>query len=197
MGFKHSLIVVLALAAGAFAQQTLNYHGWGDTAAINGFRADSFKISRTFVNTNGENKLLMLAYDDTTLAGRVNDTLVAEVGYQLGQAFYSLSGAYDTTWTSCIPIDTINALSGSKRYDHDKYNAAANWTLDANDLPVRTRGVIDTLVPTGSVAWMGFTPYWSPFIRFYIKGLTGNGAVNFVKARFCFLQRAWSYVRQQ
>jgi hypothetical protein len=174
----------------------LNWAGW-DTCKITSWKSDSFRVCKTMNLANAEDKLLVFVYSDTVRAARKIDTVVAEVGYQLGAPILNLVGKNDTVWTNCIVIDTVNSIAAGKRYDPKKYGGAAAWALDGTtDLSTRPHGQVDTTVGTESSAMMlPFIPYWAPYIRFYIKGLTGNTDDGFVRARFIFMQRKYVNVR--
>lgn len=189
-----SMLILLVIWAVVPAQTALNFKGFGDTAQIVKFKADSLKFTKAFTNTNGENKMLCFVYDDTNAVARENDSCVAEIGYQLGAAYYNLSGTFDTSWSACIPIDTSTS---SKRYNPNLRNTTAMWQLDgATDLPIRTHGGVDTTFGTSESAMIiPFIPNWSPYIRFYVKGLTGTRVGGWVKCRFIYLQRGWVYTR--
>jgi hypothetical protein len=200
-----SLLGVLVLAGGVFAQTNLNWRGMGDTAQIVGWKGTALKFTKAFNLTNGENKLLAFIFDDTLNHGRVNDSCVAEIGYELGAPMNTLAGKLCTLWTNKIPLDTCNSRTANKRYNPDTTVAASQWTI-SGDLPVRTFGMIDTTlgnyetdstsVYASSGMWIGFSPYWSPFIRFYLQGITGNQATAYIKARIVFEQRNYVKVGQ-
>jgi hypothetical protein len=196
--FLRSLIVLFSVVGIVNAQTTLNLMGLGDTAQITKFAYDTFRVSKTMDLTKAENKLLVFVFDDTINAGRSRDSVVCEVGYQMGAPIISLSGVRCTSWTNCIVIDTCNTLTASKRYDPSKYGGAAAWYLyDQFEMPIRPHGQIDTIIGTTSSAMvLPFTPFWAPFVRFYVKGMTGN-AHTFIRAKFIFEQRGYVNVRNQ
>lgn len=180
------------------AQNIVNYSGYKDTCNINTFRADSFKLTKAFDFTQNENKELKFIFDDSLHSGRANDSVAAEIGYELGSPTMSTTGVYCTTWTSPIVLDTINTLTAGKRYDPDKYVAATAWPLDrTTELNVRPKGMIDTtLGSASSCISLPIIPFWRPLVRFYVKGLTGN-CNTFIICRFDFTQRKFSSVRNQ
>lgn len=196
MRILKSLLSALLLVGAVSAQNSvLNWKGY-DTATISTFRADSFKVSKTMNLTNAENKQITFVYDDTANAGRAIDTVVCEIGYQLGYPIINLSGLQDTAWSNCIVIDTINSVAVSKRYNPLKYGGAAAWPIDpATETSTRPRGQIDTTIGTSSsAAVIPFLPLWSPYVRFYVKGLSGNTA-HLIKSKWIFEQRAYINVR--
>lgn len=195
---RNFLLLSLFIVGAASAQIQLNFAGF-DTANCLTFKADSFRVSKPFVFSNAENKLLVFIYDDTTQAGRVLDTLVAEVGYQMGAPVYNLLNKLDTVWTNTVALDTINSITASKRYNPEKYGQAASWALyDQFETSIRPHGQIDTTIGTSSSAiFLPINPQWSPYVRFYIKGLTGNSSAAFLKAKWVFLQRKWINTRNQ
>jgi hypothetical protein len=176
----------------SIAQTNLNWKGYGDTATINAMKGTALFVSKAFNMTNAENKLLCVLFDDTVNTGRKTDTVYASVGYQLGSPLVNIAGSYDTIWTNFIPLDTIDSRTAAgKQYD-PALGSTSMWTMGTDDLPVRIHGSIDTtLGTTSSGLWCGFSPYWSPLIRFYMKGITGNQATTYVKGKFVFIQRAY------
>ena len=192
---KHFLLLALSLFAIVNAQTDLNWSGYNDTAVITGFKYDSLRITKAFNNTNAENKLLIFVFDDTLNAARSGDSVACEVGCQLGVLFKNLLGNIDTLWTNNNFLDSCNTHTASKRYDPSKYAGAPIWYTDANDQVTRQHGQIDTTIGTTSSAmFIPFTTYWAPYIRFYLKGITGN-AHTAIKARLIFTQRNYIMVR--
>jgi hypothetical protein len=192
-------LAILVMAAVSFGQTTpLNWRGY-DTCAITNFKADTFRVCRTLNFSNIENKALLFVYDDTSVAARKLDTCVAEIGYQLGTPFPNLAGANDTLWSNCIVLDTVSSLTASKRYDPKKYGGAPAWGFDASlEQNLRPHGQIDTTIGTSSSGMyipIPQVPYWSPYGRFYIHGLTGNTGT-FLKSKFYLIQRASVNVKQ-
>jgi hypothetical protein len=194
---KKSLFSIILLLAviGLQAQTSLNWKGF-DTCELIKFKADTFRLSKTFILSNAENKLLALIYDDTANAGRVHDSMSAEVGYQLGAPIVSLIGKLDTLWTNKIVIDTINSQTSNKCYDPKNKAGAASWGLsDAQEISIRPHGQIDTTIAiSSSGVFLPFAPFWSPYIRFYLKGMAGNGGT-FIRGKFVFEQRGWIYTK--
>jgi hypothetical protein len=193
---KRILSIVLAAAFAVSAQNNLNWNGF-DSSQIATFRADSLKFSKPFILSNAENKLLVIVYDDTANAGRNGDSVKASVFYQLGSPIITGDKTYDTVWTNCIPLDTIAALTTANYYNPLTATGATIWSLDAStDLATRPHSQVDTTLGTSSSAlWVGFTPYWSPYIRFGLKGLTGNKVGRFIPTRIYFAQRKYVNVR--
>jgi hypothetical protein len=195
-----SCLLVLLFAGIVSAQSNgvaLNWKGW-DTCNITKFCYDTFRLSKPMNFTNAENKLLILVYDDTMNAGRASDSLNCEIGYQIGAPIISLTGKNDTSWTACIVLDTINTLTASKAYNPSAYGVAANWALDRTmEQSIRVGGQIDTTIGTTSSAiTIPILPFWAPYVRFYVKGLTSN-AHTFIRAKFVFEQRGYVNVRNQ
>jgi hypothetical protein len=188
--------IVLALVAVVSAQGNLNWKGW-DTSTVTSFKTTALFISKCMNFTNAEDKMLVFVYDDTMNSARATDSVAAEVGYMLGSPIANLSGALDTAWSTAIIIDTINSQTASKRYDPVKYGGSAAWGIDGNGFSTRAHGQIDTTIgTTSSAVFMPFNPIWSPFCKFYLKGLTGN-AGTFIRAKLIFIQRGWVNVRNQ
>ena len=188
-------IALLLYVLAPSAQTALNWKGY-DTCNLIKFKADTFRLSKTFILTNAENKLLVIVYDDTNNAARVNDSFSAEIGYQLGAPVITLTGILDTQWTNKIVLDSVNSQTASKRYDPLKYGTVPAWGLnDQYEMSIRPHGQIDTTIGSSSSAlFEPFTPFWAPYIRFYVKGLTGN-AGTFIRGKFIFEQRGWVYTK--
>jgi hypothetical protein len=189
-----SLLVLVGLC---FSQSNLNWKGW-DTAQIVTFKADTLRLTKTFVSSNGENKALVVIADDTSNAGRNLDSIKFHFGYQLGYPVKGLTGVDDTAWTNGIPLDTFDMRTAGNYYHPDKLTGSAIWTLDATtDMPVRKHLQVDTsMTALGSAMVVPFTPYWSPYIRFFLKGLTLNKVTQFLLVRVVFEQRGYINVRQ-
>jgi hypothetical protein len=185
------LFSVLACVLAVSAQTNLNWKGYGDTASIAGWKGTTLVISKPFPMTNAENKLLCVIFDDTANAGRVADTVYSEVGYELGSPIINLLGNLDTIWTNKIPLDTIDTrAAAAKQYNPALGLASKQWTIGTDDLPVRPHGAIDTtLGTTSSGIFIPFSPYWAPFCRFFIQGISGNQATTYVKGKFVLIQR--------
>jgi hypothetical protein len=192
---KIVLLVLLAVLS-VSAQNNLNWNGY-DSAQISTFRADSLKFTKPFVLSNAENKLVCVVYDDTSNAGRNGDSVMAAIFYQLGTPVLSFVGVIDTAWSNCIPIDTITGLTTANYYNPLTATGATKWALDAStDLATRPHSQSDTTISTSSSSLMaGFTPYWAPYIRFGIKGITGNKVGRFIPMRLFFAQRKYVNVR--
>jgi hypothetical protein len=192
---KQFLLLVLSLFIVVSAQTDLNWSGYNDTAVITGFKYDSLRITKAFNFTNAEEKLAIFIFDDTANAARINDSVACEIGVQTGVPFRNLSNLMDTLWSNNCPIDTCNTLTANKRYDHKKYAGAPIWVIDEASNPIKPRGQIDTTLGTSSSAMLiPFVNYWAPYVRFYLKGLTGN-AHTAIRARIIFTQRNYSMVR--
>jgi hypothetical protein len=193
-----SLLSVLLFVTFANADFSLNWKGY-DTCNVTKFAFDTFRVCKVMNFTNAENKLLVYVFDDTANAGRNNDSVVCEIGYQLGAPVITLTGLQDTAWTNCIVLDTINTLTASKRYSPLKYGGAESWALDRSvETSIRPVGQVDTTIGTTSgAAFIPIAfPFWAPYVRFYVHGLTGNSHT-FIRAKMVFEQRQWINVRNQ
>lgn len=197
---KMLLSIVAIMAVHSFGQTYfVNWRGL-DTCKITNFRADTFRLTKTMNFSNIEHKAVMFVYDDTTVAARKNDTCVCEIGYQLGSPLFNLMGTSDTIWSNCIVLDTVNSLAASKRYNPSKYGGAPAWVFDAAvEQNVRPHGQIDTTLGTSSSGIfipIPPQPYWAPYGRFYVKGLSGNLGAAMLKARITLIQRMAANVKQ-
>jgi hypothetical protein len=193
------IAVLLSVAFVANAQTNVNYKGYGDTAQILTFKADSFKQTKAFNLTNAENKVLILNIDDTTNAGVSGDSIKCAIGYRFGFPLPALNGSMDTAWSGLIPLDTCDIVGATGLYSHLTYSGTI-WSLDATtDLSQRPHSaVMSTGKGTAATAYMviPFTPPWGAYIRFYVKGLTGNKIGATIKTRVTFEQRGWIPVKQ-
>jgi hypothetical protein len=199
--FKKSLFILFAVV-GLVSAQHINWTGLSDTGSFPNFKKDSLKISRAFL-CNNENHVALFMFSDTVNAGKASDSVNVEVGYQMGAPVRTLAGVYDTVWTNFIVLDTINTLSipNSGEYNPNIYGQQPNWAYTSSDkfggYPTRVVGQLDTTVTGQSVAL--FTPFemfWTPFIRFYAKGLAKNCGT-FMIARVIYCQRLYNNVRNQ
>jgi hypothetical protein len=188
-------VILLAFAACSYAQTNVNFKGYGDTAQITAFKADSFKQTKAFNLTNAENKCLIVALDDTSNAGISGDSIACEIGYRFGVPTRTLAGELDVVWSGPIPVDTCDITAGTGLYDSDSYTGTP-WTIDlSNDISARPQAAVDTTLGEATMI-IPINPPWGAYIKFYIRGLTGNKIGSFVKVRFTFEQRGWVPVKQ-
>jgi hypothetical protein len=190
-------ILAFAFVASFAGTNISNWTGLSDSCIINTFRADSIKFTKAFNYGDFENKLAVFVFDDSLHAGRANDSVVCEIGYQTGVPVRSTAGVYDTTWTYLQPLDTISTLVSNRMYDPSKYNASAPvWDLDPSQgVNVRPSGMIDTTIGGASSAVTApQLPFYYPLGRFYVRGMTGNCGT-FIRCHFEFTQRIYAGVR--
>jgi hypothetical protein len=174
----------------------LNWKGWGDSTSIPTFSSTNFAVTKAFNITNAENKTLLVIADDTSSAVRANDSINFAFGYELGTPFQLLDKTNDTIWSNMIPLDTFN-MATANYYNPNTGTGAAAWVLDASaDKPTRPHLQIDTTLYNGTSGMtIGFSPYWAPYIRFYVRGLTGNKVGRYLKVRMFLMQRAYINTR--
>jgi hypothetical protein len=182
------VISFLALAF-VVSAQVPNYKGFADTAIFAKFGKDTLFVSKPFYLANPDNSAnLILVYDDTGYAARKNDSMLCEIGYQLGSSVMDLSGTRDTVWTATKMIDTVDGTTPTGR--GKMFDPKVNKTLQY------TPGAIDTSIGTSySAQWSIFTPGEGPLIKFVAHGLEGTHHASTVKAEFIFIQKAFSYTR--
>ena len=197
---KKGILLVLMAVGLCSAQSNLNWKGQ-DTAQFVNFRADSFFLFKSTFMSNGERISVVVVADDTSAAGRGSDSLKFIVGFQLGHLIYGMNSVkYDTAWTNRIAVDTFNSLTAANFYNPYKGTGATPWATNASDIYLRTRGQLDTTISTSATAlivpFFRENLYWAPYIKFYIKGLTGNKVGAPIKGYVSFQQRAYINVRQ-
>lgn len=185
--------LLLSLTIASQAQSNINWRGFGDTAAIGTFRADSLKFTKAFNASNGEQKTVIVAAEDTSSAGRGSDSIRFAYGYQVGTPMYTIGGVYDTMWSNGIVIDTFNNLIAGNRYNPNALTGAGKWLVDTlTDLPITAYRQIDTVSSaSSSLQWRAIVPPWAPLIRFYFRGLTGNKIGRHIVLRCYLMQRKY------
>lgn len=188
---KKALLFLMLFAVVASAQ---NYRGYSDSAMVKRFGKDTVRITKPFLLSNADSKnVLIFQFDDTAYAGRITDSVLAEIGYQLGypiSGFYGTAWHYDTMWSAVTMLDTVDATSAAGRAK--MYNPAYKTAM-----PQFSINAIDTVIDTSASAILvPFTPNFAPYIRFYIHGLEGTHHASTVKGMFIFEQKLWTGSRQ-
>jgi hypothetical protein len=206
---KNLIVSLLLFVVVAYGQSNLNYRGYGDTANITTFAANSLFVSKAFIMSNGEGNVLLFNVKDTTNADRVADSaglyldsVKCEIGIEYGSPFKNLSGKMDTVWTFGMTLDTCDLIDSAKAYNPLKMIGGTRWPLDsATGVSIRKRVQVDTTINDSSqciaIPFVSPANRWFPYVRFFTKGLTGNKVGAFLRARFTYLQRAFTSVRQQ
>jgi hypothetical protein len=184
---------LLSVAIICQAQSNLNWRGYGDTAAIANFKADTLRFSKAFNLTNGENKAVLIHAEDTANAGRGGDSINFYYGYQLGFPNYTVTGMYDTTWTQAMPIDTFSTRTAARFYNPNALTGAAFFSVDSTTDAINSlyHGVDTSSSGSNSYQWHSFVPQWAPLIRFYFKGISQNRIGKFVRVRVNLYQRKY------
>jgi hypothetical protein len=172
---RRFLFVLLACIA-AIAAPVLNWSGVTDTTIAGTFRADSFFVGKAWPLTDGENTILYLLADDSSVVGYSIDTLRIEWGYQVGWPKKFPSG-WGTAWSGLIVVDTLDTLS-TAQICPSSYSATARYTTDLTDGSIDlSGGYVDTCSFSGwQLQWQPISPPWGTYIRQWFKGLTGNSA---------------------
>lgn len=159
------------LAFSAVFGESVNFQGFGDTANIATFKADSLKYSKAFPLGDGEKLVVVALSSDTSAAGFASDSIKYAWGYQLGDIVLNASGRQDTTWRAAVAVDTMDLSSP---------------------------GDVDTSYVTGFAVQSRYvTPGWSVVLRFWCQGLTGNELGTFLRQRFALVKRDYQAVRSR
>jgi hypothetical protein len=187
------LLVVMAIMASA--SEPANYSGFGDTATIVNFRADSLKRSRAFQWSSWEQKDIAILFNDTATAGFIGDSVAFYYWIEVGRPIAKRGGTLDTVWRACMVIDTIKMTAA---------NAAdsARFTISIPQMQVdgsyyERFGYIDT-VNVSSWAYNSHNVVgdWGTLMRVGFKGITGNRTGGgFVPVVVSVGQRAYMPVR--
>lgn len=190
---KH-LLLILAFACLGYSQ-TLNWTGYGDTANIADFRADSTKYTKAFPLSQWENLRLDVLFDDTSAAGRGSDSAKFYYWLEYGHEALSLANAKDTVWSKQDPVvvDTIDALTAG--------NFSATSRVLASDgtysYPLKTIDTLSFAVGGGSLQSRNFPQDWDVYVRVGFKGLTGNNKDAMLKLRASIVRRQVNNVRSK
>jgi hypothetical protein len=186
--FSKLSALLLIVVISSFGQ-VINWTGLNDTAIITGWNGTEVAVTKAFNSAIYEDKYAVLIFNDTMNADRADDSLHAEVGYQLGTPVKLPTGTLDTTWTAGNVIDTVNNRTDGKRYDPDLVSGVSWEVSYGTDFNTRQQGQVDTTLADGySSVDLPFLPRYKPYVRFYLKGLAGNmGTPGIV--RIVFVQR--------
>lgn len=160
------LAMLLVFPCLVLAQLDENWSGYGDTARIVAFKADSTKYSKAFKLSALENLRVTCFVDDSTATGFGSDSCKFEWGIQtFGKSFRG--GTYYRYGTK-VTVDTLNALTAANF-------AISDLHLDStNTLPVRLLQIDSTANLGYMYQTRQFTPEWDVYFRFWARGLTGN-----------------------
>lgn len=169
-GIRGILLVVLALASIAAGQQGTNWNGWGDTARINSFAADSLKYSKTFNLSSFENCVFTAYARDTGTAGFGSDSVNFAWGIQWGHPSWVSTSAKSPTmeWGPRLIIDTLNMLTAGN-FVVAPLSLAADYTFVSQKLTIDSSTVSGWAFQRRAVS-----PEWDVNFRFWCKGITGN-----------------------
>jgi len=154
-------------------------------------KLDTIKFSKVFKLTAGENIRVILKADDTTVAKFASDSLAIRWGYQTMCPCYNSSGVSDTCVDQLIKIDSLVAAGFGD-------NSARIGSIDADGVITRSNAIGDTVTCSGYVTqskW--FQPEWDVYIRFWVKGITGNKITTAVPAVIDVQRRVYSQTRSK
>jgi hypothetical protein len=164
------------------------------TTTLN-FRADSIRYSDVIQWSANENKSLMVLFNDTNAPGAGVDTVKFHYGYQRGFTTINSNGKLDTTWRNLVALDTVSTLPA---------DTAGKWINNTNIVGTDkttgyesvTKGLMDTSYVTGyTVVESSFSPKWSGLARGWVKGLTGNSTLGWIKLKLHWAERPFMNVR--
>lgn len=156
--------------------QPNNTNSWLDTSWITGINADSVRYTEWRPLSKFEDILLQLAVDDTGEAGYADDSVYLTWSYQVGMVSVDSSGD-----TAIVPglevlIDSVNSAHFGTR--------TVGYT-DSLGLPNISLLGVDTLALDGwAIMQRAVVPFWAPFWRQKVAGVTGNNVSDPVKIRF-------------
>lgn len=183
-----SLLIIVAFIAVSFAQD--NWNGWGDTAKITNFYADTTIYSKWFTMSQFSILRFSLYLNDTSTAGFDSDSCAAEWGIQTGHISFLTTDVNKKKILlgKKIICDTMNTTAGGVF----TVDSAAMTTIDTDGWPLFTKKRIDTLVDSfgrlvrAPYAYQTSCPIneWNQSFRFWIHGLTGNKNTKNLKGYF-------------
>lgn len=192
---KRFMAVLLLAASVALAGRTDNWNGYGDTAQINNFKADSLKYTAAFSLSGFENLRVDVFFDDTSSAGFASDSAAFIWGIQTGHLSKTSAGTVDTLWNTIRLVadtalgDTLNSLNVV--FAPSEVSIAADGTYDD------AFRVVDTSTISGwAYQTKDIVPGWDQIFRGWVKGITGNKIGSFVKVKMQFNRREGVKVKQ-
>ena len=170
---RNTIIFVTLLCAVAFSwtkyDATDNWNG-NDTSTTASIYAkfDTLKFTKAFKLSQFENLRVIVKTDDTTTARFASDSIGVRWGYQTLCPSLSSTGVADTTFDQLIKVDSILPANFGD-------NKARIGTIATDGTITRSDAIVDTLGPSGYVTqsrWI--QPEWDVYIRFWVRGITGN-----------------------
>jgi len=177
------------LLAGLCLASPKNWNGTGDSCRIDGFNGTDLLYGKAFNLTDFEDISMCLKVNDTTSTGFVSDSIWCRWGYQNGRLYLDTTGSIDTSWGNRIVVDTLVTDSLGKTY-------VGKITVTGT---ITDQGMIgDTLSLLGwATQDRVITPGWSPLIRPWIQGITGNIVVTPLKVQFEVNQKLGTNMRRR
>lgn len=162
-----------------------NWSGYGDSAIISSFKADSLKYSKQFKLSEYENLRATVFANDSDEAGFVNDSTRFVWGIQTGHwAFNTTKSSLPImVWAPRMVVDTFDMLTTA--------NTVEQFLIMLNDYtftaPLK---YIDTTTFTGyAIQDRAIIPEWDAYFRFWFKGLAGNNGTSFLDLYVQIAQR--------
>jgi hypothetical protein len=189
------LLFVSLCFVGSFAQ--MNSTNNQNISVINNFNADSLKFGDVIDFSANENKVAMVLFNDTNIAGYAKDTVKFRYGYRRGFVVVNSLGRADTTWRNLVLLDSVSTLPA---------DTAGKWiskfTVQGTDTATGyefwKKGLMDSSWVTGYVtATTPFTPAWASLAQLWIQGLSGNRTNAWIKVKLQWIERKFINVRQQ
>lgn len=154
-----------------------NWNGYGDSAIISSFKADSLKYSKQFKLSEYENLRVTVFANDTDATGFASDSLNFAWGIQTGHWAYTTTRTSSPVmdWAPRMVIDTFDILTSG--------NTVEQFFYVLNDLTFTTPlKYIDTTTFAGYAKQNRLiSPEWDVYFRFWFKGLAGNNKASFIK----------------
>lgn len=198
---KRLFLAISLLTGAAIAQTNINWMGYGDTLAISAFKADSLKFTSAYVWGNNEQKTVAIQVSDTSIAGLGSDSAQLAYGYQLGYPVLSFGATTAVTrWGQSTFIDSVRVMNGTL-FVNPATNGGVVQLLDTTNhtyTPIDKWGYVDTSsVTTSSLQFHALTVPWAPYIRFWVKGGTGNNKTKFLRVRIIVYQRMFMNTRSR
>jgi hypothetical protein len=179
--------IIMLIAASSWAWLGDNYTGYGDTAVIQKFKADSLKYTRLFRMSAYREMRVDLLANDTSSTGFHADSCYFVWGLQTAHPIFNSAGSRDTAYDEeFIILDTFS------RYDSLYFPIGAGSYIDmgTDGTYNNTKKMKDTLSVSG-FAKQSRSPAidYDVWVRGFVKGITGNDKGSFLNIRFNFLWR--------
>jgi len=177
------LILVLMLAASCFALNVENYTGYGDTANIHSFNADSLLFTPWFRLSSYLNLRVDVFADDTSSDGFASDSILFHWGVQTGHPVLNSSNTRDTMINEeMLVVDTMDVQNGA--FNDTMLVISATGSFSNVFKQMDTTNVSGFVTQTANVS-----PEWDVWFRGWVQGLTGNKLGSYILTRMAFPRR--------